>query len=273
MTERLLMARHDPALALAGLFRPLQAKSERPRLVVTKTFDGMELEWRAPVAPGIPEQTLLLTLLALAQQSSRRLTSEPQTPIGRQLRVALAAEGELFAAETASIMTTLSELAQHCGYAQCGGSTLERIRVMLRCLAEITVWVRIDGYEASSRLLSVVMDSSGRARIALNTRLAMAAWGERYVSISLVERHALNTHTAQALHAYLSAVIRPGKQWSFEWNSLERAVWGACASGSTQRSRRKKLREALTALVALGWTIAGGAKVTVVRQSDNGSPS
>ena len=265
MTERVLIARHDPALAIAGLFRPLQAKSERPRLVVTKTFDGMELEWCAPEAPGIPEQTLLLTLLALAQQSSRRLASEPQTSIGRQLRVALAAEGELFAAETASIMTTLSELAQHCGYAQCGGSTLERIRVMLRCLAEITVWVRIDGYEASSRLLSVVMDSSGRARIALNTRLAMAAWGERYVSISLVERHALTTHTAQALHAYLSAVIRPGQCWSFHLDRLERAVWGECIGGSSKRGRHKKLRTALQAIGELGWVIEQDMVVKVSR--------
>jgi len=271
MTERVLMARHDPALALAGLFRPLQAKRERPRLAVTKSFDGMELEWRAPEAPGIPEQTLLLTLLALAQQSPRRLASVPQTPIGRQLRAALAAEGELFDGDTASILTSLSELARLCGYTQRGGSTLERVRAMLRCLAEITVWVRVDGYEASSRLLSVVMDRSGRTRIALNTRLAMAAWGERYVAISLVERHALTTHAAQALHAYLSAVIRPGKHWSFRWESLERAVWGECASGSTQRSRRKKLREALTALAALGWTIEDGTKVTVARHSDNAS--
>lgn len=270
MTERLLIARHDPALAIAGLFRPRLASSERPRLAVTKTFDGAELEWTAPQAPGIPEQTLLLTLLALAQQSERRLPRQPQSPIGRQLRAALAADGELFDGETVSILTSLSSLARDCGYAANGGSTVKKMRDMLRALAEITVWVHIDGYEASSRLLSVVMDRSGRTRIALNTRLAKAAWGEQYVKISLTERAQMETQSAKALHAYLSAVVREGRTWLFRWPSLEAAVWGDCASGSTQRSRRKKLREALVAISQLeGWSIQEEGLVTVSRQSDN----
>lgn len=260
---------YDQALVLSGLFRPLQAQRTRPHLSTAQAFGGLQLAWHAPVAPGVPEQTLLLALMWLATRSNLRLAATPQTPIGRQLRVALATKGELFAGETVSLQTTLSELARLCGYATCGGTNLQQVHRMLTCLAEITVSVNA---KDSSRLLSIVTDQDGRTWIALNTRLAQAAWGERHVQISLTERHALTSQTAKALHAYLSGVIRPGHHWSFRLDRLEDAVWGERTSSSTQRSRRKKLREALTAIGNLGWHITEQNEVfRIARHSGNGN--
>jgi hypothetical protein len=269
MTEAVQTVRYDPALGLAGLFRPLQARRQRASYRVKREFNGFEFEWVAPEAPGVPEQTLLLVLMALAAPGVQRLAKQPTSSAGRQLRAALAAEGELFQGDAASIHSSLSQMAKLCGYADCGGTNLEHVRQMLRRLAEVTVWIRTPDYEASSRLLSVVITRTGRTRVALNARLALSAWGEgQYVAISLAERLALTTHTAMALHAYLSAVIRIGRSHPFEWARLERAVWGDNASGSTYRSRNAKLQCALDEIARFGWTVTvQGRVVGVARQS------
>jgi len=271
MTDTIV--RYEPAIALSGLFRPLQARQERPRLSVTQQFKGVTFEWVAPVAPGVPEQTLLLALMSLAGPGMQRLSQQATSPIGKQLRQALMSEGEMFAGETASIRTSLSELARLCGYVDCGGANLEQIKQMLRRLAEITVWIRTRDYEASSRLLSVVLSRSGNTRVALNTCLASAAWGEaQYVKICMSERLALTSHPGMALHAFLSGVIKPGKEHSFNWTSLERAVWGGNAIGSTFRSRKAKLACALAEMTQKDWTIKAEKKVvSVSRHSDNKS--
>lgn len=275
MTEVAALVRYEPALALSGLFRPLQARQQRPSLSVMQEFNGLTFEWVAPAAPGVPEQTLLMALMALAAPGLQRLAAQAQTPMGRQLRSTLAGNGELFDGETASIRTSLSELARMCGYADCGGTNLDQVRQMLRRLSEITVWIRTPDYEASSRLLSVVISGAGNTRVALNTRLARAAWGEaQYVKVSMAERLTLSSQTGMALHAYLSGVIKPGKGHRFEWVRLEHAVWGNKTTGSTFRSRKAKLAAALKDIADAGWAInATGRVVQVDRHSDNKSPA
>lgn len=272
MTDAANLVRYEPALALSLLFRPLQAKQQRPRHSVTQVFNGLEFEWVAPEAPGVPEQTLLLVLAGLAGPGMHRLPMEPKTPVGHQLRNALSAEGELFRGETASIQTTMSELARRCGNSNPGGANLQQVRGMLKRLAEITVWIRSGDYEASSKLLSVVIERlTGSVRIALNTRLALAAWGDgQYVTVSLAQRLALSSQTAMALHAFLSGVIKIGKSHDFVWPRLERAVWGNTTTGSTYRGRKRQLSHALAEIAQDGWTIEPGAKVvTITRHSAN----
>lgn len=274
MTKREAIVRCEPALALSGLFRPLQAREQRPGLSVEQQFSGLAFSWVAPQAPGIPEQTLLLVLMALAAPGLHRLPQQAQTPVGRQLRAALAGEGELFQGETASLATSLSELARLCGYADGGGANLEQVRQMLRRLADITVWIRTPDYEASCKLLSVVMSKTGLTRVALNTRLARAAWGDaQYVKVSMTERLSLSGQAGKALHAYLSGFVRPGKDHAFSWERLERAVWGGGTAGSTFRSRKLKLRSALAEFAATNWAIDAGAElVRIARHSDNKAP-
>lgn len=275
MTEATALVRYEPALALSGLFRPLQARPQRQSLKVTQVFGGLMLEWVAPEAPGVPEQTLLMALMTLAAPGVQRLAAEAHTPVGRMLRTALDVDGEIFSGETSSIRTSLSELARMCGYADCGGSSLGQIRQMLRRLSEVTVWVRTPDYEASSKVLSVVISSAGHTRVALNRRLARAAWGEaQYVKVSMSERLKISSHTGMALHAYLSGVVKPGKGHSFEWARLERAVWGNATTGGTFRSRKAKLTAALREIACGGWTINADSRlVQVDRHSDNKPPA
>ena len=105
----------------------------------------------------------------------------------------------------------------------------------------------------------------------MNTRLARAAWGEaQYVQVSMAERLTLQSQTGMALHAYLSGVIKPGKEHSFDWARLERAVWGNTTIGSTFRSRKAKLTAGLADIAETGWTIkAEGCVVHIHRHSGN----
>lgn len=275
MTDVTTAVRYEPALALSGLFRPLQARQHRPSLSIKQEFNGISFAWAAPTAPGVPEQTLLLVLMTLAASGEQRLPAQAHTSIGRQLRSALAGQGELFESETASIRTSLSELAKKCGYADAGGANLCQVRQMLRRLSEITVWISASGYEASSRLLSVVINGAGNTRIALNTHLARAAWGEaHYVKVSMPERLALTSQTGMALHTFLSGVIRPGKTHRFKWARLEEAVWGSTTTGSTFRGRKAKLVAALADIAKAGWGITVNEPVVqIARHSENTSPA
>lgn len=250
------VARQDPALGISGLFRPQAAKRIRERLDFKQSFGGMEFEWRAPEAPGIPEQTLLLTILALAAEQGRQVATRPTSNMGKILRQGLACSGDIFEGNTASVLTSLSNLVLACGYKDAGGTNLQQIKAMLKRLAEITIWVRVEGLEASTRLLSMVIVDMGQTRIALNKRLAAAVWEERYVEISLEERHTLSSQCSKALHAFLSSSLHAGKQWRYKLRSLEKAVWGNSVAGSTQRGRFKKLREALDEIDGLSsWSV------------------
>lgn len=254
MTERALI-RYDGAMGLSLLFRPLPRRSTRPKLDVLTEFGGWELHWRGPDALGIPEETLLYVILKLAQEHLRALGPVPETDVGIALRAGLNPTG-LLAHETAvSFATTYSALARGCQY-DTSGASLRLVKSMLKRMVEVTLWVRKGGIEGSTRLIFFIVSDDSLVRIALNHRLALALLGHQYVQICLMERFALSTPSAQALHGRLSAQLRPGAEWRFSLQSLEAKVWGKDADGSTQRSRRERLVIALEQIGSLpGWAV------------------
>lgn len=255
-------------MGLSLLFRPLPRRAARPKLDVLSEFDGWELHWRGPDALGIPEETLLYVILKLAQEHLHALTSAPKTNTGVALRSGLNPTG-LLAHETAvSLTTTYSALAKGCNY-DTSGPSLRLVRSMLKRMVEVTLWVRRNGMEGSTRLIFFMVSDDNTVRIALNHRLAAAVLGHQYVQVCLAERLSLSSPTAQALHARLSAQLRAGAEWSFSLKSLEAKVWGEPADGSTQRSRRERLLGAIEQIRALaGWSVTrNDEKFVISRKS------
>lgn len=260
--------RCDPATATCPLFRALPKVHERPPLNVThrSKSGGPSLRFSAREALGMPEQTVLLVLLELAQEQYLHRPSELVviTPwsfgIGQHLWRALHDGQPVRSGETLYVRTSWHELCGRCGSR---GGRAQRLRQeQLRRLCEVTVWEEEgDGLHSfrQSRLVSVWRGDDIGLHLAVNVRLARAVMGGHYVALSLRERLELSTDTAQALHAFLSAVIRLGRRWRFRVETLMKRLWpmeDLAIPAGTVSSRRKTVRDALEQIGALnGWEV------------------
>lgn len=262
MFERRVV-RHDPATAMSPLFRPLPARKteHRQKLDVRMEHGGVHLHWRGPDALGIPEETLLLVILEKLNndneqfESSGILAPNASSDTGKALWAGLATTGSEAEGETLVLFTSFAALCRACGH-DSGGAAIRQVRTMLKRLVEVTLWIRHDRLEGSSRLISWLVCDDRQVAIAVNRRLGQAIQGGHFCKVNLSERLALPNHTAQALHARLSSQIREGRDMRYRPESLERMVWGDNTDGSTQRNRFAKLRTALLAMDTLaGWEI------------------
>lgn len=263
------IVRLDPATGLSCLFRPLPKSKVRPTLDVEyrPKHGGLTLRFSAREALGMPEQTLLLTLLELAQEhyavaSRSAVVIDRYTQgIGQDLWRALHESQIAADGETLHIRTSWRELAGRCGSQ--GGRSQQLREAQLRRLCEVVVWEKADDAQRSfrqSRLVSVVHGSDLRLHLAVNCRLAGAVMGSLYAQVSLTERQMLATDTAQAAHAFLSTTLRPGRSVPIGIDTLMHRLWSDAAEGipeGTLRARRKGVRDSLEAIGALpSWTVA-----------------
>jgi hypothetical protein len=262
------VVRLDPATGLSTLFRPLPKAKVRPTLDVEyrPKHGGLTLRFSAREALGMPEQTLLLTLLGLAQEhyaaaSRNAVVIDRHTQgVGQDLWRALH-EGQIAAdGETLHIRTSWRELAGRCGSQ--GGRSQQLREEQLRRLCEVVVWEKADDALRSfrqSRLVSVIQGNDLRLHLAVNCRLAGAVMGSLYAQVSLAERQSLATDTAQATHAFLSTTLRSGRSMPIGIDTLMHRLWSDAADGipeGTLRARRKAVRDGLEAIGALpSWTV------------------
>lgn len=272
MTD-LRIVQHDAATALSPLFRPLPCKKIREKLDIETKFAGGSLRWRGPDALGVQEETLLLVILEEARAAAQELSAEPRTAEGAELRRSLSPSGFLEKSSVVSFTTSFRSLASGC-YGSKGGAEIRQIRYMLQRLVEVTLWVRNEGLEGSTRLLSWLIADDNSVRVALNRRLAEAIVDGQFVQISLGERLALRSQLARAVHSRLSARVRPAASIGSNLVSLEKLVWGNNEEGSTQRNRHSNLRNALGALGQLqGWVVSwSGRSFTVTRNATYYAP-
>jgi hypothetical protein len=225
----------------------------------------MTLRFSAREALGMPEQTLLLALLELAQEQYAQVARDAvvidrrATGIGQDLWRAIhdgqaAADGE-----TLHIRTSWYELAGRCGSR--GGRSQELREAQLRRLCEVVVWEKTDDVLHSvrqSRLVTLWHGNDVRLHLAVNCRLAGAVMGGLYAQVSMRERQELATDTAQAVHAFLSTTLRAGRSLKVRVETLMQRLWddsGVTPEG-TLRARRKAVRDSLMAVGGLrGWHV------------------
>lgn len=263
-------ARHDPALALVSLFRPI-CRGRRPGgLQFITQHDGYELRFNVWQALDVRDQSVLLAAVGLAGMEHQGLHSDVSGPVGQQLWLDLEPAEQAQMDRALVVTTTRYVLLQAAGMPDQGKSygllenCLERLS-MVGCRA------RKDGYDWSMRLLSYAESPDGTLHIALNSRFAEAIAGH-HVRVSLQERRTIHGDTAQVAHAWLSAWLRPGATNTIRMDNLAEKVWGAePVRPATRRSRRDRLHKALDEIGRLqGWSIkvAGRgerAKATITR--------
>lgn len=287
------IVKHDPQIGLSALFRPL-ASGPRPKLEVTyqPASGDVVLTFSGKDALGIPEQTLLLVLLELAQEhryesDSAVLCADAEASIARKLWDALYRESEGTLPSTLYFSTTWYELASRVG-CQPGGSRQELLQMQLKRLCECVVWEKYtNGEEFQSFLVAMVRGDDKRVHIALNIRLADAIWGTtRYMPVSLSERLQLDTGIARALHAHFSVWLRTGDSQRVGIDTLVERLWPRTSSSGgnvqgpvpegTVRRRRSEVRKALREIDELEyWSVQDveATVVTVLRRMEGNSRS
>jgi hypothetical protein len=250
---------------LCQLFRPLP-KDGSPRPVLNENYQYGELSLRfsAREALGVPEQTLLLALLELAQEQHRRRPAEhhldeaDRSEVGSLLWSSLHLQAENGAVQdlppTLRLECSWSELHRRCGSASVGGSANDARRESLTRLCEVTVWER-DGTThtvRSCRLVSWLVGDNHRVHVALNHRLAAALLSPGYAQVLLSERLALPSNTAMLVHAFLSTCLGMGKSMSIGYETLVERLWPSSGTPATASKRKRRLSDVKSAVRAIG---------------------
>jgi hypothetical protein len=246
-TMRFEYALQEPAMAIAPVFVVLQ-KGPRKKLDVTFEFGGSTFQWRGPDALGMVEQSVLLGMAALAGQQKLRLSLSQPSEAGRLLVSGLALSGAYPMTDLVVLKLSWKKLATGAGYKTTGGKNVRLTKAAVKRLAETTIWEDCEGKKYQSRILSWMASDSKGVTIALNCRATDALCGGQYVKISLSERHALPGDSSKALHAWLSAHLRPASMKVYTIAKLQGHVWQGAATNSTLRTRLSKLHAALLAI-------------------------
>ncbi len=269
LREDLRMVRYHPPMGLSTLFRLLPKETKRPTLNVSYPLgpDGGALRFSAREALGVPEQTLLLALLEIAQDVyarrpdaallSRHNADDVAAGLWTRLnRGAADADGE-----TIRFSSSWHELNARCGAAT-GGMNQRLRKAQLQRLCEVVVWEASPDPRHTTRqsyLVSWLVGDDQRLHLALNWRLGSALLGHRYAAVSLRERLDLRTDSARAIHAFLCTCIRAGNNLRIGVETLVQRLWpddAADAPQGTIRRRRKAVRDALQEVGSLdGWLV------------------
>ena len=257
----------EPAMPLTDIFliRDRKKKKHLPTLDVRQEFNGYQLHWSARQAPTIGDQSVLYAAVALAGMQKQILDTDTSHTHGQSLRAMLNLEGAITGQPVALVCGRWQDLAGAATKGTQGGMSRKSLFDSLKRLAEITIWVKKDTEETSTRVLSFVYGNDKQFFIALNWRLTNAMLGNQFVRISLEERRDLTTDCARALHARLSASLRPGAAQRVGLDSLASHLWAGIPTPIALRKRRFTLRAALQELGELDhWDVSLDGAFSVV---------
>ena len=268
-------ARHDPALALVSLFRPV-CRGRRPGgLTIEHEHDGLRLKFNVWQALDSRDQSVLLGAIGLAGMlaavgETNGLGAGVTHPRGQQLWLDLEPSANAVVDRAIVVKTTRYALLQAAGLDD-KGRNYGLLEDCLERLSMVGCRARKDGYDWSMRLLSYAETPEGQIHIALNPRFAEALSGH-HVHVSLTERRSLHSDTAQLAHTWLSAWLRQGGSNSIRLDRLAEKVWGPPSkTASTNRSRRERIGKALDEISKMhGWIVkiegrGASAKATINR--------
>lgn len=266
-------ALNDPAMAFVDLFllMPKKALKDRPKLDLTQTFKEVTISWRGPDRLSIPEQTVWLTLVALAAAHKTELKGDTDGGVEVELLTRLKLEGRLQDESAAVIQCSWSNLARACGYRSTARGMLNQLKASVQRLSEVVVWCEHDDIKTCTHLLSWLAGDDRHVYVALNWRIGRILFGNaQYARVCLDERRQLDTDAAKALHAFLSTRMRQ-EDWKgrrFALDTLAQHLFGDAAEGAKARDRRRRVRLALNELNRLaGWIATESGDVATIKRS------
>lgn len=246
-------ARFDHAHLLDGVFIPTNGIKRGRLFVPPRTFDDIEVSFYGYEQLGVDDQNVFLAVVAQMGIDGSGATRD--APIGSELRKKIFAESYDDESRIAAVRTSLRAIAVDAGYGT-GGVDLKIVHKCLHrlgCTIVREVGVYKDGKRIDRRcmLVSSTIDLDTKdVIVAANPRMTRSICGmQRYSKISLIERNALKSEVAKILHAWLSAVIRPGATLGRDGvliDTLLPHVWGSQEVSAPIRSnRRARIRDAL----------------------------
>lgn len=253
-------ARHDLIHCLApGLFRSLRpGERKHTKLdVVYEYGEGKRIEFGGQEPLGVDDLRILQGLIAIAGPSGLFLSPEPKTEVGLVLRNELELQWDAVKNNALVVKGSYRKLAKEIGYSEDSGRHFELIRKSIERLWKVSIIVQNGSKREGFRLLSAYSSdsSSGKLYVALNPIIAQAVMGGQHCRISMEEVRALKSDPARLIHQRLCAWINPGKSGKLELDTLCEYVWPTAANSEAMKKRRQTLRQALTELISLGWTV------------------
>lgn len=257
-------ARHDRVHVLApGLFRSLK-KGERKKQKLDITYEygtGEEARFVGFEPLGVDDLRLLQGLVALGGPDGVILNTEPNSDIGRQLRLFLEPKFDAEEQNALIVREHVSKLLTEIGMSP-RGDNLKALKESLTRMSNVTIVIKKGSRMASFHLLSFAVDESdGRLFVALNPRLAEAVLGDRqYARIELAEVRGLRTDPARLIHQRLCGWIDPGGTGRVEIDSLCAYVWPESTNDNAMYRRRNIVRKALQEFTEVGWGVDEYAK-------------
>lgn len=247
--------RVDTALGFDAIFRPIEKGNTRQKLEVTRKWGEATLRFVGPNPLTVGDQSVLLAVLQIATDSLKDAVLPQDTVEAKRLEKMLGQTGRYLSDKYVLVATSFRQLAK-LAKGNTGGPAVALVRSSLARLTETTVWVEQGKDKASARLVAWEVSWDEGVLLSVHWRLVNALCGKAYTQISMVERGALGTEAAKALHFLMSCHVNPGKSWTCELDSLQLHVWGPCPSREALRKRRLKLRSALKELGSLpSWTV------------------
>lgn len=232
---------------------------------------AIHLQLRAPYSLGVEEETVLLSLLYLAEQSGE---FQPVTKLD-DVPLLLEPDGMAQDKSVGVVWTTRYALLK-IDHMDDSRYNYQRLNQYLKQLSQIWVYYHnsVSHWEGSDWFLRYRFNpQTDRLLVQINWRLAGAVFGPYLTAyVSLDERHQLKTQGGKTLHRWLSAHVWPGKTRTLRYETLLRHIWPENTTTSgTQRIRLHRLKTIIIPdLSKLShWNLTTlSTKVSVSRQSE-----
>lgn len=257
-TYDLTHARHDPAHCLApGLFRSLKrGERKKSKLDITYEYgknESMRIVGFEPL--GADDMRLLQGIVAFSGPNGVMLTHEPESDVGKQLRLFLEPKFEAAEQDALVVRESLTKMLNEIGLTD-GNENIKALKASLVRMSNVTVIVKSGSKQASYNLMSHAFDEDdGRLFIALNPRITEAVLGRsKFTTIDMTEVRQIESDPARLIHQRLSAWIDPGRCGKVDINTLCSYIWvSEAANPNTIKTRRQTAKKALGELAELGW--------------------
>jgi len=232
-------AKHDPATAIASLFRPV-CPGRRPKgLDITITHDGSSLRFVCFEWLDMRDQSVLLAAISLAGLEGDWLSAESPSEGAQKLWLGLEPEALALRDKARAFKTTRYALLLAAGMTD-SKQNYKRLEEILFRLSNVGCGVRTPDGFWSMHMMSFSVSADSTINIALNGRFAKAITGYHHIRISLKERHELKSDIARLVHAQICARLKPGKFWSYNIDNFAENLWGEIAANKKTLENRRK---------------------------------
>ncbi|MHB1951616.1 MAG: replication protein C, IncQ-type, partial [Acidiferrobacteraceae bacterium] len=259
------VARHDMAIGLAGIFRPLRDGAARKEIVLTQRWAGGTVILRG-VELGERDLAVLLALLAIALRSDL-------VPGRGDLVPALRTAGGASDMDVVTVYTSLSDVCREAGVDPDSHGGRHSVRVAIDRLMMIIVRAEsASGWRSTQLIGGAIGRGRDAVEITLCYRLTRAVLGTgSYAPICMRDYRALPGGLARIVHVWLTAWMCGASERRISINALMPHIYGPAASPRTARHRRLRLRAAIEAQQACGWCVEWyGDTVTIRRHAPAG---